>query len=181
MAGSTRPRASSRPGMSFGRGTDSRSPSQSTTGSNVPAGYYDGPHDGNSRSRAGPSSAPPNQTHFNQAPIGDDKFPNPRDQHPASASNPRAYHFSNESEESDPTAPGSSSNNQAHRPQYANDGMPSAAPESARKGVLQKSRKFVDAYEDGGGGGGNKGSNGSSKRVMDFFRRMGRQRGKEDR
>jgi protein-serine/threonine kinase len=43
-----------------------------------------------------------------------------------------------------------------------------------RKGVLQKSRKFADAYE---GEGGNKGSSGSSKRVMDFFRRMGRQRG----
>jgi protein-serine/threonine kinase len=43
-----------------------------------------------------------------------------------------------------------------------------------RKGVLQKSRKFQDAYEDGNGNKG--GSSGSSKRVMDFFRRMGKQR-----
>jgi protein-serine/threonine kinase len=42
-----------------------------------------------------------------------------------------------------------------------------------RKGVLQKSRKFQDEYV---GDGGNKGSSGSSKRVMDFFRRMGKQR-----
>ncbi|CAI6267467.1 unnamed protein product [Periconia digitata] len=173
MAGSSRPRASSRPGMGFGRGADSRSPSQSTTGSNVPA-FYDGPHEGNTRGRGGPSSAPANQTHFNQPPIGDDKFPNPRDPHPAS--NARPYHFSNESESSEPNA---QVQNQTHAPQYPPGmGSDGTVPETSRKGVLQKSRKFVDAYEESGG---NKGSSGSSKRVMDFFRRMGRQRGKEDR
>jgi protein-serine/threonine kinase len=43
-----------------------------------------------------------------------------------------------------------------------------------RKGVLQKSRRFADAYDEQGTG--NKGSSGSSKKVMDFFRRMGKQR-----
>jgi protein-serine/threonine kinase len=43
-----------------------------------------------------------------------------------------------------------------------------------RKGVLQKSRRFADAYDEQGSG--NKGSSGSSKKVMDFFRRMGKQR-----
>jgi protein-serine/threonine kinase len=57
--------------------------------------------------------------------------------------------------------------------------MGSDGPEERqRKGVLQKSRKFADAYDESAA---NKGSSGSSKRVMDFFRRMGRQRGKEDR
>jgi protein-serine/threonine kinase len=45
--------------------------------------------------------------------------------------------------------------------------------QQSRKGVLQKSRRFADAYDEQGG---NKGSSGSSKKVMDFFRRMGRQR-----
>ncbi|KAF1955211.1 Pkinase-domain-containing protein [Byssothecium circinans] len=172
MATSARPRASSRPGMGFGRASDSRSPSQSTTGSGA-LGFYDGHHDGNSRMRGGPSSAPPNQTHFNhQPPIGDDKFPNPRAPHPSQSQDRPYRHHQNDSETSESVV-------QNHRPQYphgmGNDSVPVEQP---RKGVLQKSRKFADAYEESGG---NKGSSGSSRRVMDFFRRMGRQRGKEDR
>ncbi|KAL5378054.1 hypothetical protein DPSP01_009339 [Paraphaeosphaeria sporulosa] len=163
-----RPRAGSRPGgMAFGRGNESRSPSQSTTGSNIP-GFYDGPHDSK---RAVPASAPPNQTQFDYAsPVGDDKFPGPQEQHPA-ANRPYRHH-TNDSEASEGAARGQ------YRPQYP-PGMGSDGPEERqRKGVLQKSRKFADAYDESAG---NKGSSGSSKRVMDFFRRMGRQRGKEDR
>ncbi|KAF9731127.1 Fatty acyl-CoA synthetase and RNA processing-associated kinase 1 [Paraphaeosphaeria minitans] len=167
-AATGRPRAGPRPvGMAFGRGNESRSPSQSTTGSNVP-GFYDGPHDSR---RAVPASAPPNQTQFDYtSSLGDDKFPGPQEQHPA-ANRPYRHH-ANDSEASDGAA------RVQHGPQSP-PGMGSNGPEERqRKGVLQKSRKFADAYDESAG---NKGSSGSSKRVMDFFRRMGRQRGKEDR
>lgn len=182
---SARPRAGSRPGMAFGRG-ESRSPSQSTTNSNIP-GFYDGQHDSNSRIRnptlnaAGPSSAPPNQTQFDnypaQAPIGDEKFPNPRDPHPSTQN--RSYRQQrNNSEASETLVGGPSSQPQSYpqRTPYPHgmgdeDTLP--PQHQQRKGVLQKSRKFADAYDDQSG---NKGSTGSSKKVMDFFRRMGRQR-----
>ncbi|OAL47286.1 Pkinase-domain-containing protein [Pyrenochaeta sp. DS3sAY3a] len=182
---SARPRAGSRPGMAFGRG-ESRSPSQSTTNSNIP-GFYDGQHDSNSRIRnpalnaAGPSSAPPNQTQFdsypNSNPIGDEKFPNPRDPHPSTQNRPYRQQ-TNDSEVSETLVGGPSSQPQSY-PQRAPypQGMgeeDSPPPQhQQRKGVLQKSRKFVDGYDDQSG---NKGSTGSSKKVMDFFRRMGRQR-----
>lgn len=164
-AATSRQRAGSRPGMAFGRGAESRSPSQSTTGSNVP-GFYDGQHESSSRIRPGPSSAPANQTQFDYAPpIGDEKFPGPKEPHPSMQNRPYRHH-TNDSEASEPVVPV-----QSHR-------APHESHESHRKGVLQKSRKFADAYEESGG---NKGSSGSSKRVMDFFRRMGRQRGREER
>jgi protein-serine/threonine kinase len=161
---SARPRASSKGGMAFGRGGgDSRSPSQSTTGSIRP-GFYDGQHDSTSRVRhanhAGPSSAPAQQTQFDYpptAPIGDEKFPNPRDPHPSQQQPGRRP--TDDSELDEPRNP------------YPH-GMGGAGDEqSQRKGVLQKSRKFQDAYD-----GDKQGSSGSSKRVMDFFRRMGKQR-----
>ncbi|KAL7275191.1 hypothetical protein RUND412_001866 [Rhizina undulata] len=49
-----------------------------------------------------------------------------------------------------------------------------AAPK--RTGVLQKNRKFTEAYEGGDGGSG--GSSGPARRVMDFFRRRGVNRSK---
>jgi protein-serine/threonine kinase len=176
----SRPRATSRPGRAFGRGGESRTPSQSTTGSNV-AGMYDGPHD-SSRSRPGPSSAPANQTQFDHTPpIGDEKIPGPREPHPSTQNPNRPYrHHDNDSEASGPMAQPPSRD---HRPQYPQGMGGSEAAHGShdvppRKGVLQKSRKFADAYDESAG---NKGSTGSSKRVMDFFRRMGRQRGREDR
>ncbi|CAO2658124.1 Nn.00g073840.m01.CDS01 [Neocucurbitaria sp. VM-36] len=185
---SARPRAGSKPGMAYGRGGESRSPSQSTTGSNIP-GFYDGQHDSNSRIRnanmsaAGPSSAPADRTQFdsygNQAMIGDEKFPNPRDPHPSMQNRPYRQP-TNDSETSDDFGPGpsSSSHHHAQRNPYP-QGMGGDNDDSLqqqqqqRKGVLQKSRKFADAYDEQSG---NKGSSGSSKKVMDFFRRMGRQR-----
>ncbi|KAF2201618.1 Pkinase-domain-containing protein [Delitschia confertaspora ATCC 74209] len=174
-----RSRGQSRPGM------ESRSPSQSTTGSRAP-GFYDGPaeraHGSNSRTRdarGAPSSAPAPQTQFDYAPpIGDEKIPGPTVPHPASQGyRDRAYHHPNDSESSGPSIP------QQQRPQYpvgfnSSDSAPSQGRE--RPGVLQKSRKFADAYEDPKQGH-HSGSSGSAKRVMDLFRRLGRQRGKEDR
>ena len=178
-----RPRASSRSGMGF-RNRDSRSPSQSTLESNVPA-FYDGQHDSNSRIRAQPvpASAPPQQTQFDSPPF-DDKFPNPRDPHPSqtqlqgastNASANRPYRHPNESESQ---ASAASEQHHGLTPTHSGraaypPGMSSSAESPHRKGVLQKSRKFADAYEDSGA---NKGSSGSSKKVMDFFRQMGRRR-----
>ncbi|KAF2661858.1 serine/threonine-protein kinase KIN4 [Lophiostoma macrostomum CBS 122681] len=171
-----RSRGQSRNPMAFGRG-DSRSPSQSTTGSNVP-GLYDGQQESSSRMRPGPSSAPPQQTQFNyDPPIGDEKFPGPTQPHPSTQpSRDRPYRHANDSEASEPAAQTS------HRPQYPQGFNSNDSPVSQRErpGVLQKHRKFNEPYEDGKQGH-HSGSSGSAKRVMDLFRRIGRQRGKEDR
>jgi protein-serine/threonine kinase len=170
---SARPRGSSKGGMAFGRG-DSRSPSQSTTGTgSMRPGFYDGQHDSSSRIRnthavPGPSSAPPNQTQFDYptaGPVGDEKFPNPRDPHPSIQGRP-TRHATDDSEFED-------AQQYNHNPPYPQGMGGDDDHAQQRKGVLQKSRKFQDAYD---GDGGNKGSSGSSKRVMDFFRRMGKQR-----
>ena len=184
----TRPRAGSRPGMAFGRSQDSRSPSRSTTGSNMP-GYYDGQHDGSSNRlrnaqptsapTTGPFSAPSAQPRFDPhtaapaAPLGDEKFPDPRDPHPSA--NKPYRHPTHDSVDL--------ASHQARNPYpQGMGGVSSSADEScslsqqqSRKGVLQKSRKFTDEYEQHGHGG-RAGSSGSSKKVMDFFRRMGRSR-----
>ncbi|KAF2112168.1 hypothetical protein BDV96DRAFT_171118 [Lophiotrema nucula] len=173
--------ASRGPNLAFGRG-DSRSPSQSTTGSNMP-GFYDGQAESSSRAaRAGPSSAPPGQTQFDYVPpIGDEKFPGPTQPHPAYNNADRPYRHPNDSEASEPVVPTAS---RTHRPQYpagfdSQENTTAHSPaQKDRPGVLQKSRKFADAYEDKGH---HSGSSGSAKRVMDLFRRIGRQRGKEDR
>ncbi|KAH6657208.1 hypothetical protein BKA67DRAFT_512711 [Truncatella angustata] len=52
---------------------------------------------------------------------------------------------------------------------------------SRSRGVLQKNKRFVDAYdgEEYGRQGDHAGSSGAAKRVMDFFRRRGKARGGE--
>lgn len=189
-----RQRTSSRPVM--GQNRDSRSPSRSTTNSNVPA-FYDGQHESNSRIRAGSSSAPAQQTQFNnyshasqQPPIGDDKFPGPTQPHPAQGGrDQRPYNHANASEGSQSHLQQTPSRGPAPmRAQYPpgfNSGDVAAStqtPQSQRErpGVLQKNRRFADAYEDPKHGH-HSGSSGSAKRVMDLFRRLGRQRAKEDR
>jgi protein-serine/threonine kinase len=172
-----RARASSRSGMGF-RNRDSRSPSQSTVESNAPA-FYDGQHDSNSRIRAqpGPASAPPQQTQFDSPPF-DDKFPNPRDPHPSQPQpqpqpQNRPYRHPNESESQASAASEHHGLTPTHSGRAGYPAGMSTSESPHRKGVLQKSRKFADAYEDSGA---NKGSSGSSKKVMDFFRQMGRRR-----
>jgi len=190
----SRSRGNSRPGMAFGRG-ESRSPSQSTNGSNVHVpGFYDGQVDSRSGrlAAAGPSSAPPNQTQFDypKPPIGDEKFPGPREPHPAAhglapsgsgyVAPDRPYRHANDSGASEPVANNSYAQQgpQGRYPQGMN--QEGNTEKRDRPGVLQKSRKFADAYEENGSTGKNhSGSSGSSKRVMDFFRRMGKQREKD--
>ncbi|KAJ5055510.1 serine/threonine-protein kinase KIN4 [Bipolaris maydis] len=183
---SSRPRASSRPGgMGFGRGGLSRSPSQSTQGSNMP-GFYDGHQDRRNPhlNAAGPSSAPPNQTHFNgynqSAPEFDEKFPNPQEAHPAAKVNRPYQQPGDDSDGSETNGRGRMSTSQqfsqrnTSNPYPAGMGGDEVSQQQQRKGVLQKSRRFADAYDEQGSA--NKGSSGSSKKVMDFFRRMGKQR-----
>lgn len=54
-------------------------------------------------------------------------------------------------------------------------------PAGRNRGVLQKNRRFVDAYdgEEYGRTSDHAGSSGAAKRVMDFFRRRGKARGGE--
>lgn len=186
-ASSSRPRASSRPGgMSFGRGGLSRSPSQSTQGSNMP-GVYDG-HQDRLRNMhvgaAGPSSAPPNQTHFNSynqsAAEFDEKFPNPQEAHPAAHGGRPYQQTVDDSDGSEAYGPGRISISQQYGQRNTSNPYPPGMggdefnQQQQRKGVLQKSRRFADAYDEQGSA--NKGSSGSSKKVMDFFRRIGKQR-----
>ncbi|KAF2277843.1 Pkinase-domain-containing protein [Westerdykella ornata] len=175
-APAARKRTTSRPGMNY---PDSRSPSQSTTRSERP-GFYDGAHESGSRIRAGSSSAPAQQTQFSYSTlIGDEKFPGPTQPHPSQK--PQAYRHPNDSDASQRVMRGGQ---QQQRPQYpagfdSSECVPPATtPQRERPGVLQKHRKFADAYEDKGH---HAGSSGSAKRVMDIFRRLGRQRTKEDR
>lgn len=185
-ASSSRPRASSRPGgMGFGRGGLSRSPSQSTQGSNMP-GAYDGRQDrltNMQANAAGPSSAPPNQTHFNSynqsAAEFDEKFPNPQEAHPAAQVGRPYQQTADDSDISETQGPGRISISQQYGQRNTSNPYPPGMggddfQQQQRKGVLQKSRRFADAYDEQGSA--NKGSSGSSKKVMDFFRRIGKQR-----
>ncbi|KAF2494268.1 Pkinase-domain-containing protein [Lophium mytilinum] len=189
-ASASRSRPVTRPQMAFGRG-ESRSPSQSTTGSTVPPHAYDGqqdrPRDSPSQRmdmRGGaPTSAPAQQTHFNNGQvypqlIGDDKFPGPNVPHPTQSYRNQPYRHTNDSEASEPPAQSSS-----YRPQYPagfnSYDSPPQQQQSRNKNpaVLQKSRKFGDAYDEGKQGTNHSGSSAPAKRVMDFFRRTGKQRG----
>lgn len=72
---------------------------------------------------------------------------------------------------------------QSHRPQYpASFNSYNSPPQQGRgerPSALQKSRKFADAYNERQQGH-HGGSSGSAKRVLDIFRRIGKQKEKED-
>ncbi|KAL1872967.1 hypothetical protein Daus18300_004108 [Diaporthe australafricana] len=59
------------------------------------------------------------------------------------------------------------------------------APSRGNRGMLQKNKRFVDAYDKDEysrhGGHDHAGSSGAARRVMDFFRRRGKDRGGDDR
>ncbi|POS78780.1 serine/threonine-protein kinase MARK2 [Diaporthe helianthi] len=58
-------------------------------------------------------------------------------------------------------------------------------PSRGTRGILQKNKRFVDAYDKDEysrhGGHDHAGSSGAARRVMDFFRRRGKDRGGDDR
>ncbi|KAF2758762.1 Pkinase-domain-containing protein [Pseudovirgaria hyperparasitica] len=138
----------------------SRSPSQSTTGSTIPV-LYDGnresPPSQMRESRIAPTSAPSQQTQFSSNYAHYDR-------------DARYYNQANDSEASQPVV---------GRPQYpagfnTSETLPS---QRDRPGVLQKNRKFAEEQGPAGHGA----SSNSSRRVTDWFRRIGRQRTREER
>jgi protein-serine/threonine kinase len=201
--------STSRPsiGMAFGRGT-SRSPSQSTTGSTIPV-LYDGNLDSAAavrqrrespaqQMRSIPTSAPAGQTAFPTSHLrnettnnyGYPEAPTSAPRQFGSVANTNAYYHANDSEASQPVVPLPISKDPQYENVGAGNGNGSRYPpgfnsdsfdnvHADRKGVLQKSRKFADAYETGDKG--HAGSTGAGRRVMDIFRRIGKARGKDER
>lgn len=176
-----RAQSASRPGMAFGRG-QSRSPSQSTTGSNMHV-LYDGSLDSrqqdspvhyNARNNI-PTSAPAAQTNFPSNIRRD--ISGQTLQYPTQATQRGSYYHTNDSEASQPVLPLNKidSSKPSYPPGFSGYEQD---PNMGRKGVLQKNRKFADEYDQRPG---HSGSSGSARRVMDMFRRIGKQRGKEDR
>lgn len=183
----SRPASKQSPVMAFGQGR-SRSPSQSTTSSNIPVVYdsaIDGRRNKIPHQPARGATAPDllniqdtglsqqqqyaRQQQQQQQPYNNYTPPQ------SSAGRPRQENFytpsqSQESQTSDSIA-------QTPRQQYPagfNETEPVAAkPQHRQQAVLQKNRKFGDAYE----GHGNGGSSGGARRVMDWFRKRGRDRG----
>ncbi|KAF2091192.1 Pkinase-domain-containing protein [Saccharata proteae CBS 121410] len=173
---SARSRAPSRPQMAFGRG-ESRSPSRSTTTSTIPVTYADVDRRANRRSMV-PSSAPPQQTHFSTQPQQASSYSYdepPMQQYPTSSEPADSFYNPNESEVSEPQQQQQLPHRHRYPPGFnEQDENNYPRPSGGRTGVLQKNRRFADAYENE-----HSGSSGSARRVMDFFRRRGKARGGE--
>ncbi|KAF2839402.1 kinase-like protein [Patellaria atrata CBS 101060] len=156
---------------------EARSASQSTTGSSIPVLYdhqldqhRDSPGHTNTRTgaMAPPTSAPAQKSEFPSHSYGGSNLQYPSQTH-------GDYYHATESEASTPK--------QAQRPQYppgfnSYDQTPPPIQQHGRDrpGVLQKPRKFNEAYESEQK---HSGSSGAARRVMDLFRRRGKAR--EDR
>ncbi|KKY19846.1 putative serine threonine protein kinase [Diplodia seriata] len=145
----SRQRAPSRPQMAFGRG-ESPAPSQST-GNTIPVAYDD-----LDRRRTGETT---------------DYEDNGIRQYPSNSEQGNYYH-GNESDLSSSQGPQSL----PYRSQNAAYDSAEAVsePREGRARVLQKNRRFADAYEDNQK---HAGSSGAARRVMDLFRRRGKARG----
>lgn len=77
-------------------------------------------------------------------------------------------------------APANTGSNSSSRPVEQPQPSPLGQniPDDKKPAVLQKNRKFTEAYEEGAQGSGNSGSSGAARRVMDFFRKRGLRREK---
>ncbi|KAK7541592.1 hypothetical protein IWX49DRAFT_178174 [Phyllosticta citricarpa] len=170
----TRQRASSRTQMGYGR--DSPSPSPSTTNSTLPTAYNDELERQRTTStrdkrRSGlfsglQASAPTQQPRY-PAPTS---YPNHGDD--GYQSQQGGFYNRNEPDQRQ------QAQQLPHRPQYppgfdSNEQLGSE-PSQGRARVLQKNRRFADAYEDQQRYAG---SSGAARRVMDLFRRRGKARG----
>ncbi|KAL1647761.1 hypothetical protein SLS58_002562 [Diplodia intermedia] len=176
----SRQRAPSRPQMAFGRG-ESPAPSQST-GNTIPVAYDDLDRrrtgettDVRQKRRSqmsgrGPTSAPADQTQFQPQPAYQYEDNGMR-QYPSNSEQGNYYH-GNESDLSSSQGPQSL----PYRSQNAAYDSAEAVsePREGRARVLQKNRRFADAYEDNQK---HAGSSGAARRVMDLFRRRGKARG----
>jgi len=180
----SRPASKQSPVMAFGQGR-SRSPSQSTTGSSIPVM----PETNADNRRKMPHQPVRGATAPDLTKMQDPSFPQPQQssrQQPqgqqynnftppqSSAGRPRQDNFYTPSQSAESQATESIA--QTPRQQYPagfNETEPVAAkPQHRQQAVLQKNRKFGDAYE----GHGNGGSSGGARRVMDWFRKRGKDR-----
>jgi len=161
-------------GMAFGQGR-SRSPSAETTGSTINV-LYDSNID---PPRRKPVAQPQGMQRGATAP---DLLNYPPAQSPYAGYSPRQqdnqFHSPSQSQETHSTDHSTSGQYQPHRPQYPPgfeqksepQGRPQQRPQAS--GIKNKNRKFDEAYEQSGHGG----SSGGARRVMDWFRKRGRER-----
>lgn len=79
--------------------------------------------------------------------------------------------------------PGSAPHPQQYTQHETQDGRRIVSTSRSNRGVLQKNRRFVDAWDtdESARAHDHSGSSGPARKVMDFFRRRGKARGGEDR
>lgn len=177
--------------MAFGQGR-SRSPSQSTTGSNIPVLYDTTGDQRQQGQRRMPQAQPvrgataPDLSNYNDGAMSQQQHSRQQSRQagqqgyeytpPSSAGlqgRGDQYYTPSQSLESQQL---SSTAGQQARPLYPagfNDIEQSESKSSNRQpAVLQKNRKFHEAYDNGSNGG----SSGGARRVMDWFRKRGKDR-----
>lgn len=181
MGGTARHGAPSRPQMAFGRG-DSPAPSQST-GNTIPIAYDDldrrrtgDTTDARQKRRSqmsgrGPTSAPAEQTHFQGQQPGYQYEDNTMQQYPSNSEQDNSYQHGNDSDLSS-QEPQALPYRNRNAPYDSTEAV--SEPREGRARVLQKTRRFADAYDDQQR---HAGSSGAARRVMDLFRRRGKARG----
>ncbi|KAI5194041.1 kinase-like protein [Aureobasidium subglaciale] len=180
----SRPASKQSPIMAFGQGR-SRSPSQSTTSSSIPV-VQDSNVDARRKMTHQPvrgATAPDltkmqdsgfsQQQQFSRQQQQEQQYNNYTPPQ-SSAGRPRQENLYTPSQSAESQA--SDSITQTPRQKYPagfNEAEPAVAkPQQRQQAVLQKNRKFGDAYE----GHGNGGSSGGARRVMDWFRKRGKDR-----
>lgn len=180
----SRPASKQSPVMAFGQGR-SRSPSQSTTSSSIPT-VHDNNVDGRRKMTHQPvrGATAPDLTKMQDPGFSQQQqFSRQQQQEQynnytppqSSAGRPRQENFYTPSQSAESQA--SDSIAQTPRQQYPSgfnetESAVQAKPQHRQQAVLQKNRKFGDAYE----GHGNGGSSGGARRVMDWFRKRGKDR-----
>jgi len=159
-------------GMAFGRG---RSPSGETEASTI-----DVLPDSYDYARRKP--VPQQPQGMQRGATAPDLLNYPPAQSPYAGYSPRTqgdqFYSPSQSQETNTTDQSTSGQYQQHRPQYPPGfeqkseprGRPQQRPQQA--GIQNKNRKFGEAYENNG----NSGSSGGARRVMDWFRKRGRDR-----
>lgn len=187
-------RTNSRPdqsGMAFGRG---RSPSESTTGSNIPV-LYDSSMENRDKQHAqrrmpqqGPvrGATAPDLMNIQDPATSQQQYSRQQSRQQGSAytqsppttggqqGRQETFYTPSQSLESQDTSEmsGQAQHQQQRYPAGFNENEQAVSKPAARQqAVLQKNRKFGDAYESGSGS-----SSGGAKRVMDWFRRRGKDR-----
>lgn len=180
-------------GMAFGQGR-SRSPSQSTTGSNIPV-LYDSSIDNRQQQRRMPQQQPvrgataPDLSNLQDSGIAQQPYSQTQQgrQHygqqgynytpPSSSgqqqSRPEEFYTPSQSLESQQLSEpaGQQQGRTLYPPGFNDSEYAQSKPAPRQQAVLQKNRKFGDQYENGSGS-----SSGGARRVMDWFRKRGKDR-----